>query len=262
MRWSRTAPIALAAVVLHACGIVPPTREGELGRGTFEYVCTNATDSACDDFGGGTFPGAIAVGASFGLRAQSGQVMTAAPAVSGSSGTFRASKPGTFAFYLMNGDEIVDYIHIKFRKATALTASRSEIIAYLSSDSYSWDDRSSFRVVLDDYLGGSFAPQVDIEPAELATWSLDRGVISVDGLQEGSGKVVVRALGLSLSIPLEVRASRWPDAGLDSGGDTDGGLGDGADGDGVGDGAAEGAIDAAAEALLDVTEDVAADEGD
>ena len=209
MHWARAA-ICVGLLAFAACALGPPTREGELEQGTFEYVCKNRSDSSCNDFGTNVFPSVIAVGASFGLRAKDGSVSTMAPAVTHASGTFRATKPGQYAFLLTRAGKIVDYVHLRFERAKSLESDRSLLKAPVGGS-------VTAHVTIGERLGGSVTPTIEIVPDDLATASVAGGEVSVRGLRPGAGLARVHALGLELTIPIEISEPYGlPDAGEDA----------------------------------------------
>lgn len=102
-----------------------PTMSGELQRGEFEYRCAGSNDAFCEDFVAQRFPQRFAVGGFFEVGFNPSVSVVAVPAVessaptlleptfSGSSSEFRFIRPGTAGLIaVINGDEVVDYLHI------------------------------------------------------------------------------------------------------------------------------------------------------
>ena len=102
-----------------------PTMGGELQRGEFEYRCAGSNDAFCENFVAQRFPQRFAVGGHFEVAFNPTVSIVAVPAVetsapslleptfSGLISEFRFVRPGTAALLaVINGDEIVDYLHI------------------------------------------------------------------------------------------------------------------------------------------------------
>ena len=137
-----------------------PTMSGELQRGEFEYRCAGSNDAFCEDFVAQRFPQRFAVGGFFEVAFNPSVSVVAVPAVESSAPTlleptfsgliseFRFIRPGTAGLIaVINGDEVVDYLHI--------TAER--VLSYDFSD-----DR-----------GGSALTEIVLEPGESRTITVE-----------------------------------------------------------------------------------------
>lgn len=141
-RWWRGVGLAVWLVVLGCSDPDATGTVGELGAGTFDYSCVANSDAACSssgqidslsaarDFGRrGTIPGAVAVGALFGLRFDDseGDDIDAFRVVAASrddepvSGQYAITQPGTSAFLaLEDSTTVLDFALIEAREAVEL----------------------------------------------------------------------------------------------------------------------------------------------
>jgi hypothetical protein len=126
---------AFVGVLAAGCSAAPgTTRNGELGNGTFNYKCIDASDAACPTLGADPtqFPDAVAVGGKFKLlyTPKSSTEDVGSPKLapisfeylSGSNEAFTALQPGTggiVARASTSGD-VVDYLPVKIKAVTAI----------------------------------------------------------------------------------------------------------------------------------------------
>lgn len=166
-RMARTLRTAALGLILAPLACDPtgepepdPTMSGELQRGEFEYRCAGSNDAFCTDFVADRFPQRFAVGGFFEVAFNPSVDVVAVPAVESSAPTlleptfsgliseFRFIRPGTAGLIaVINGDEIVDYLHI--------TAER--VLSYDFSD-----DR-----------GGEGLTEIVLEPGESRTITVE-----------------------------------------------------------------------------------------
>jgi hypothetical protein len=129
----RAASVALAAALAGCLPVDKPGVDGQLGSTAFFYVCSEASDPACDDQPAMTpfekLP-LVAVGATFDIRLDATDETASSPTsfldeVSAGPGysRFRAKKPG-YAVILSQGatSNATDFTHIKIAAPAGLAA--------------------------------------------------------------------------------------------------------------------------------------------
>ena len=125
----------LVGVLAAGCSAAPgTTRTGELGNGTFNYKCIDASDAACPTLNADPtqFPEAIAVGGKFKLlyTPKSSTADVGSPKLapisfeylSGSNEAFTALLPGTGGIVARASTDgsVVDYLPVKIKAVTAI----------------------------------------------------------------------------------------------------------------------------------------------
>ncbi|MDB4996121.1 MAG: hypothetical protein JWM74_3553 [Myxococcaceae bacterium] len=125
----------LVGVLVAGCSAAPgTTRTGELGNGTFNYKCLDASDAACPTLNADPqqFPEAVAVGGKFKLlyTPKSSTEDVGSPKLapisfeylSGSNEAFTALIPGTGGIVARASTDssVVDYLPVKIKAVTAI----------------------------------------------------------------------------------------------------------------------------------------------
>ena len=229
-----------------------PTMSGELQRGDFEYRCAGSNDAFCVDFVAQDFPQRFAVGGHFEVAFMPTVEVVAVPALessapslleptfSGLISEYQFVRPGTAALIaVINGDEIVDYLHITGARVL----------------SYHFSDSQGGRGVTEIVLAPGEKRVVTVEPRgelgqQLAgtldyAWSTDDSAVArlasettvrsvqVQGVAPGSTRLLVEGGDVTGSVEIIVVDDTDPSttttSGTDTDTDTDGSSGSGTD---------------------------------
>ena len=247
----RRTGIASLALSLLACDNSTfddrPEREGELGAGTFRYICVGSSDPYCEEgFVASTFPDRFAVGAVFDLDYDPAdsfvgpdgplpQVVTAAPdSVDTQSMAFMFQRPGFAAMLARNGaGEVIDLRHLygaAVAEIAVFTMDSQALRMIEVEPGLDLDVRVEPRDETDSLLAGSLSyawSTDDPEIAEVVTTDRDR-VVTLRAHALGETTLHIMAGGFDQSIPIIVGS-----AGSTTGTTSDGTTSDVSTGDGT-----------------------------
>lgn len=232
---------AVGAVALTGCtnvdGPSPPGTIGDLGNGQFLYECDLASDVACDDAAElQAIPEAVAVGSRFGASYVSlfgggkVRVLSAAPQllenVDSFGSIFEAQKPGTSALLAQQGDDFVDFVHVRLAEVASVRVNALDPIAeQLDTLAIAEGLTRTLRAQpLDDkgaILAGGLPCNWTVEDsavARIATDSNDNQVV-IEGVATGVTTATVQLGALEHTLEIEVGGGAGGGGGGGSGGE-------------------------------------------
>ncbi|MEX1364021.1 MAG: hypothetical protein AB1Z98_12900 [Nannocystaceae bacterium] len=219
-RWNRVVAVlvALVTTAVSGCsseeitGQAPVVEEsvGQLGQGTFRWVCVDQSDSTC---GTGVFPYAVAVGSRFAMsftpkpglppEVSSYVIEAVSPRIVGEGpGGFEASVEGQVSMLVTGGAYGVDYVVLRTRPVARLELQLADPEGGASLDSPSMSLAQvgeSNRIEAVPYyegerLAGALTYRFEnLSPQLISLSGASGNEISVFGVREGLARIAVTA---------------------------------------------------------------------
>lgn len=222
MTWLRWVVPCAIAYGTSGC-IVTGGTPGDLAKGSFDYICDADEDAACGSTGlfDGVrpVPDAIVPGVPFQVRYEStsgGTLKTAAPELlqQTSSGNFVFQRPGVAALLVMDGDAVLDFLHVTGAPIDHL-AFAPEAPGKLVGGALvvGPEEDATLHAPPKDAeghtLGGALTYAWASSDDTVVTVGLTTGLAQalVTGHQPGSATVTATVKGQSFSIPVTVEAT-------------------------------------------------------